>query len=131
MTDTSKYQSHLNGPLKPETAEFLGKIRLEENWTYDMLGKRLGISGGFAHRIINKAGNITTRTPMPKIAEGIARLEAGDTDFLDVPSGAANEGLLEHSFHLREGLQVTFALPADLTEREAERLTLFVRSLAQ
>lgn len=130
MTDTTKYQAHHNGPLKAEAAIFLANIRTSENWTYDMLGKRLGISGGFAHRIINKGGNITTKIPMPKIAEGIARLQAGEFTVPEAPN-STTEGLLDHSFHLREGVQVSFALPADLTEREAERLSLFVRSLAQ
>lgn len=127
MIDTTLYQAHHNGPLKPEVLDFLNGIRTKRNWTYAMMGKHLNTSGPNAHRILNKKGNITTSTPMPQIAEGIARLQEGE---FELPAGEVT-GLLDHTFHLREGLQVTFSLPAVLTEREAERLSLFVRSLAQ
>ena len=127
MIDPTKYQAHHNGPLKSEVADFLHQIRTKRNWTYAMIGQRLNTSGANAHRILNKSGNITTSSPMPQIAEGIARLEEGE---FDLPQAEAT-GLLNHTFHLRDTLQITFALPADLSEREAERLSLFVRSLAQ
>jgi hypothetical protein len=37
--------------------------------------------------------------------------------------------LISHPFNLRPSLVVTVALPADLTEKEAERLSGFIRSL--
>ena len=39
-------------------------------------------------------------------------------------------GVIPHLFPLREGVLATLLLPADLTEREARRLTAFVESLA-
>jgi hypothetical protein len=36
---------------------------------------------------------------------------------------------ISHAFNLRPDLQVTFDLPLDLTENEAERLSTFLRSL--
>ncbi len=127
MIDTTLYQAHHNGPLKPEIADLLNGIRTKRNWTYAIIGKHLNTSGANAHRILNKNGNITTTTPMPQIADGIARLQQGE---FELPAAEAT-GRLDHTFHLREALQVTFSLPANLTEREAERLSLFVRSLAQ
>ncbi|RZF60544.1 hypothetical protein EWE75_22595 [Sphingomonas populi] len=130
MTDYSALQQHHNGPLSEEAINFLHEVRLKYRWTYKVLGERLGISGGFAHNILNKNGNITTSTVMPKIAAGVERLKGGDTT-------AASEGvedvgadtMLEHVFNLRPGLKVTFMLPADLTEKEGEKLALFMRSL--
>ena len=50
-----------------------------------------------------------------------------------VASGQAEEDdaaeMIAHKFYLRDGLFVTFNLPADFTEKEAERLGGFLRSL--
>ena len=131
MRDLSAYQVNPNGPLTKEAISILDDARLKYRWTYKTLGERLGISGGFAHNILNKGGNITTNTVMPRIADGIERLKAGETEI----SGEAVEGddtaqLREHSYHLRSDLEIAVSLPLDLTEREAERLALFIRSLA-
>ena len=40
-----------------------------------------------------------------------------------------DESSLVHSFHLRPDFQVSVRLPLDLTEREAERIAMFIRSL--
>ena len=47
------------------------------------------------------------------------------------PAGEANMavGMTEVEFPLRDDLRLTFQLPANLTEREADRLAAFVRSL--
>lgn len=39
------------------------------------------------------------------------------------------EGVLTHEFQLRDGLKAQFNLPANLTEKEADRLSLFIKSL--
>jgi hypothetical protein len=44
-------------------------------------------------------------------------------------AGDEQEELISHSFNLRPDLEVTMNLPADLSTKEAERLSLFVRSL--
>jgi hypothetical protein len=134
MTNVSKYQQHRNGPLTPAAKDFLDKQRLQNSWSYKQLGERLGISGAFAHNILNKDMNITTNSYMPRIEEGIERLKSGQVDAPTSDEGGASNGgtpTREHSYHLRDGLQVTFRLPADLTEREGERLALFIRSLAE
>ncbi|MBO9581605.1 MAG: hypothetical protein J7498_11990 [Sphingobium sp.] len=56
-----------------------------------------------------------------------------------VPSDAVNEdaisdrlgklALLDHEFQLRGDLKIKFSLPADLTEKEAERLGAFLKTL--
>jgi hypothetical protein len=45
----------------------------------------------------------------------------------EIPANEA--GMLQHSFHLRPGLQITIELPNNLTDREANRLAQFVQSL--
>lgn len=54
--------------------------------------------------------------------EDITTDEEGD-------GGSEREEFASHSFNLRPDLVVTMDLPADLSTKEAERLSLFVRSL--
>jgi hypothetical protein len=130
MTDVSKYQQSRNGPLTPEAQKFLDEQRLQNNWSYKQLGERLGISGAFAHNILNKNMNITTNSYMPKIEAGIDRIKRGDTQPQEM-LGSSSSQLLEHTYHVRDGFKMKFELPADLTEREADRLALFVKSIAR
>jgi hypothetical protein len=52
------------------------------------------------------------------------------TAVLAAPARPALEPrLMQHVFHLRPEQQVTFLLPKDLTEKEAERLARFVTTL--
>ncbi len=131
MVDYTRYQERQNGPLKKDVVEYLLKIRDENGWSYNSLGERLNISGPFTHSILNKSGNITTGPYMAKIAAGIDRLKGAPAS--PVTQSAIQEpvALREHSYHLRDDLRVTLRLPGDLTEREAERLAMFIRSLAQ
>lgn len=131
MIDVSKYQDGHNGPLKKEFRDFLNEQRAKNGWSLKVLGERLGISGPFAHNILQNGSNITTVTTMPRIAEGIKRLQAGDTNLSGSNPMAGGITMREHSYHLRDDLRVNLRLPADLTEREAERLAMFIRSLAQ
>jgi hypothetical protein len=131
MNNTEAYQKHTNGPLKPEAVAFLHDQRVKNHWSYKTLGERLGISGAFAHNILNKGGNITTSTAMQWVAAGIDRLKSGDTTAGDAASATDSSPMLSHSYNLRSNLLVRFQLPADLSDREAERLALFLRSLAQ
>src|ERR1041385_4649591 len=41
----------------------------------------------------------------------------------------SNRNLLVHNFHLRADIEINFKLPADLTEREVERLTAYLKKL--
>lgn len=132
MTTPLDYQEHHNGPLKPEVAAFLDELRIKNNWTYKALGERLGISQGFAHNIVQKHGNISTNTYMARMAHAIEKLKNGDMHKAGEPAGETQLGAMrEHGYHLRDDLQVVLRLPANLTEREAERLAMFIRSLAQ
>ena len=57
------------------------------------------------------------------LARGVA--EAGQTN---APTAATN--LISHPYRLRRSLTVSVSLPEDLTEREANRLADFIRTLA-
>ena len=132
MSNTEEYQKHTNGPLKPEAVAFLNDVRVKNHWSYKTLGEHLGISGAFAHNILNKGGNITTSTAMQWIAAGIDRLKGGDMTGPEATASSADTSpMLSHSYNLRNNLLVRFQLPADLSEREAERLAMFISSLAQ
>lgn len=128
MTDTP-YQISRNGPLTKDAVEFLRSARAKNGWSYAALGKRLGISQAFTHHILNKGSNISTDTYMTKVAAGIEALK-GNAE-APPPAWQTKTRLLEHFYHLRDDLQVSIKLPADLTDREAERLGRFVTSLAR
>jgi hypothetical protein len=62
----------------------------------------------------------------------IGKAAKGET--LDITSDVGEEesaesDLVEHQFNLRAGMVVTIELPADFSEKEAERLSGFLRSL--
>ena len=131
MSMNTDYQGGRNGPLTQEIRDYLRDTKARYRWSYGYLGKMLNISGGFAHNLIAKGGNVTTDTAYIGVARGIDRLKAGETQ----PDGhneqsTAAAAALDHSYHLRDGLQITFTLPTDLTEREADRLAMFIKSLA-
>lgn len=76
------------------------------------------------YHIMNKSGNIST-VHMEKVVKGVEALEHGKSN----QSGSAAPRTLKHMFHLRADYQVALELPVDLTEKEAERVAGFVRSL--
>ncbi|MFZ2981516.1 MAG: helix-turn-helix transcriptional regulator [Sphingobium sp.] len=123
--DPTKYQQSPNGPLTPQTIERLVAIKERSGMAYAALGGKLGISGTFLHNLMNKSTNIGTQH-IERIATAIDALENPD-QVAEVPANEA--GMLQHSFHLRPGLQVTIELPDNLTDREADRLARFVQSL--
>lgn len=59
----------------------------------------------------------------------VSAIEALENPSVPAVNIAENVESLRHSFHLRPGLQIQFELPADLTPREAERLSQFIQSL--
>lgn len=123
--DPTKYQQSTNGPLTVRTIERLVTIKAKRGMAYAALGKKLGVSGTFLHNLINKNANIGTQH-IQRIATAIDLLENPDAAAEAHADGAR---ALQHSFHLRPGLQITIELPNDLTEREADRLARFVQSL--
>jgi hypothetical protein len=123
--DPTKYQVSPNGPLTPQTISRLIAVKERSGMAYAALGGKLGISGTFLHNLINKGTNIGTQH-IERIANAIDRLENPDHA---VEADLVAGGMLQHSFHLRSGLQVVIELPDDLTDREADRLARFVQSL--
>lgn len=131
MDEPISYQTCRDGPLKPEVIKFLDDLRVSRRMTYKMLGDELGISIAFIHHVINKNARVSTDTTMPRIADGIGRLMAVDTRTrLHHAALLLQDNMREHVYHLREDLVISMSLPRDITERESERLALFVRSLA-
>ncbi len=61
-------------------------------------------------------------------ATGVAPEEDIEEDADDAEN--AESEMIEHSYVLRQDLTVTFELPADLTRKEASRLSQFVDSLS-
>lgn len=93
--------------------------------SYATLANKLGFSGTFLHHLINKNANVGTQH-IQRIISAIEALENPDAGGQESDTAT---GALRHSFHLRPNFQVVVELPADLTEREAERLARFVQSL--
>lgn len=123
--DPAKHQAFPNGPLTPQTIGRLVAIKEKSGMSYAALGSKLGISGTFLHNLINKSTNVGTQH-IERIATAIDLLE---NPGLAVEAASSEAGMLQHSFHLRPGFQVTIELPEDLTEREADRLARFIQSL--
>lgn len=123
--DPTKHQQSPNGPLTKQTIQRLVAIKERSGMSYAALGSKLGISGTFLHNLMNKDANIGTQH-VERIVVAIDGLENPD----QIRQPAENDtGMLQHSFHLRAGVQVSIELPEDLTEREADRLARFIQSL--
>ena len=58
-----------------------------------------------------------------------AEIRTAERDVEDDPDSFGAERTLDHSFQLRPGWQIKLVLPADLTAREAARLSEFVKTL--
>ena len=123
--DPAKFQESPNGPLNQKTIDRLVAFKNRSGMSYAALGKHLDLSGTFLHNMINKQANVGTQH-IKRIAGVIAALENPDRTPELLSAAPAT---LQHSFHLRPGLQIKLDLPADLTDREAERLARFVQSL--
>jgi hypothetical protein len=123
--DPTKHQRFPNGPLTEHTVHRLVAIKERSGMSYAALGGKLGISGTFLHNLMNKEANIGTQH-VERVMAAIDDLENPDQSHEKVENGA---GMLQHSFHLRAGLQIAMELPEDLTEREADRLARFIQSL--
>jgi hypothetical protein len=69
-------------------------------------------------------------------SKSVGQVAAGETSEIDaeVPPAGENadelaDQLVDHSYRLRPSLQITLALPPDLTTSEAERLARFILTL--
>lgn len=123
--DPTKHQQAPNGPLTEQTIKRLVAIKERSGMSYAALGNKLGISGTFLHNLMNKDANIGTQH-VERVVAAIDGLENPDQNRESVENEA---GMLQHSFHLRAGLQIAIELPENLTEREADRLARFIQSL--
>lgn len=125
MFDPTEFQDGPNGPLNAKTISRLAKIKDTTGMSYQALGDKLKISGTFLHNLMNKNANVGTQ----HVERIVSAIEALENPSVPTPNTAENVESLRHSFHLRPGLQIQFELPADLTGREAERLSQFIQSL--
>ena len=125
MFDPTEFQDGPNGPLNSKTVSRLAKIKDTTGMSYQALGDKLKISGTFLHNLMKKNANVGTQ----HVERIVSAIEALENPSDPVPNIPENVESLRHSFHLRPGLQIQFELPADLTGREAERLSQFIQSL--
>lgn len=68
-------------------------------------------------------------TVIVKLLE-VENIEDIDFDLLEIDEDEPLDESIPHSFVLRPGLRIVLDLPADLTQREADRLAQFVGCLA-
>lgn len=126
--EAANFQVRPNGPLTPQAIARLKAIKDGTGMSYASLASKVGLSGTFLYNLMNKGMNVGTQH-IRRMAEAVARLE-DDPAAVDVEMISAKaEGLLTHIYHLRPSLTVSIDLPSDITAKEAERLTLFIRSL--
>lgn len=121
------FQDGPNGPLSAHALGRLKALKDQTGLSYAALGQKVGLSGTFVYNLMNKGMNVST-IHIKRMEEAVARMEAGE-DL--APQSAASVGgdTLPHSYHLRPDFKVTISLPIDLTQKEAERLSLFIQSL--
>lgn len=127
MSEQADFQVKPNGPLTPQAIARLKAIKDSTGMSYAALGKKVGLSGTFLYNLMNKGMNVGTQH-IKRMADAVARLE-DPTSAASAEAAINDNALLTHEYHLRPSLKVSIELPADITEKEAERLSLFVRSL--
>jgi transcriptional regulator with XRE-family HTH domain len=125
--ERTKFQAGPNGPLTPQAIARLKAIKDRTGMSYARLGEKVGLSGTFLYNLMNKGMNVGTQH-IQRIAEAVVRLEDPATANLDNAS-ATDAASLTHTYHLRPSLKVSIDLPTDITAKEAERLSQFIRSL--
>lgn len=126
-SEQEDFQVKPNGPLTPQAVARLKAIKDSTGMSYAALGKSVGLSGTFLYNLMNKSMNVGTQHIM-RMVEAVNRLEDPTTAASAAAAGNDNTSLT-HEYHLRPALKVSIELPADITEKEAERLSLFIRSL--
>jgi transcriptional regulator with XRE-family HTH domain len=125
--EAADFQLRPNGPLSPRAIDRLKAIKDRTGMSYATLGGRVGLSGTFLYNLMNKGMNVGTQH-IRRIAEAVDRLE--DPANVDLDTGSEpSAALLTHAYHLRPSLKVSIDLPSDITAKEAERLSQFIRSL--
>jgi hypothetical protein len=110
---------------KSEAIDVLRK--LDELGCGDFITGRKGHPTRFAWRYPLSAIGKAAAAADPKLPEEIKRLDDAEDDSPE-PLPAESE-LIVHSYQLRTGYKVQLELPADLTEREAWRLSEFLKTL--
>lgn len=123
----NSFQKGPNGPLSDAAVERLRKIKADTGMSYATLGAKLGLSGTFTYNLMNKGMNVGTQH-IARMQGAVERMEQGK-DLEPSVKKAAGKNLLSHSFYLRSDLQVSIDLPIDLSDHEAERLGIFIKSL--
>lgn len=91
---------------------------------------------GVGQYVVGRKG-AETRIVWEYDVKGLSRIAKGDVqELIGVPAGAikdddpeAGDDIMAHEFVLRPGLKVTLRLPIDLSDREADRLAGWVKSL--
>jgi transcriptional regulator with XRE-family HTH domain len=100
----------------------LKRLRVEQGLTQAELAKRARCSEVMISRYENQGAQPSVRT-MDRLKSALGFLASGEGK----DGGALRS--IRHSFHLRPGVSVSFALPEDLTPGEADRLARFIKSL--
>lgn len=79
---------------------------------------------GWPSRFVWNTNSLTVSRLASGEGQEAAEVEEEEEELLE-----EEDELLTHTFNLRPDLVITISLPADLTTKEAERLSLFVKSL--
>jgi hypothetical protein len=88
---------------------------------------------GCGRFIIGRRGRLSRfrwNTDLAAIAKFIsAEIHVQTSSPVDHMDDATGAGMLNHQFHLRQNLTITFDLPADLSSGDAQRISKFIESL--
>lgn len=145
-----QHLAHLNGkPTNSTTVDDLLAGVLADQKTVLRRRELVGLlrtfgKAGCGWFMVGRRGQLS-RFAWAAPASSIAAAILGESPSLPAPAAAAKEAQpaqtgtgarleagnqLIHTYHLRRGLTISLALPADLTDREANRLGDFIRTVS-
>ncbi len=130
------FGSRTNNQRVTKVDQFLARLKSAElpRWAVVKVFRRLSelnygrfIEGRHGHpsRFVWTSSSVD----LGRAAAGTAGVQIAPVTAQDEENEEEETSLISHPFNLRPDLTVTFALPRDLTEKEAERMAGFLRSL--
>lgn len=119
------------GQLKPESLKVYGKRFRTALTLYQEFLASPSTWRYTSGRSVDDVLHERKRPPSGKAANGHHKAtDHSQSTMTLISGGPTTTNLISYPYPLRPGLVVNFSLPPDLSQKEAERLSLFLRSLA-
>lgn len=125
------FAGRTNNQRVTEVEQLMRRLRNTElpKWAAIKLFRRLD-ELGYGRFIVGRKGSPSRFKWSAKLAEVGRAAQGQNLAITSVPEqDPAEPDMVSHQFALRPGMTISFDLPADFTDREAERLSQFLRAL--